>query len=68
MREYTVYYCCDRCGGENISFDAYATWNVKLQRFDYDISDRVWCSDCEDDADFHSERRFNPNANLIKTL
>lgn len=51
MRLEKTYITCRRCGNSNLSFDASADWNVRLQKFEYSVTGTVWCNDCEDDCD-----------------
>lgn len=46
---------CDRCGGEELSFEATAFWSTLYQRFDMGEVFYSYCSDCEDEVPTRDE-------------
>ena len=40
-------YHCETCGSSHVSFDAFAYWDYRRQKFVYDIFDN-YCHDCGD--------------------
>ena len=68
MRKEIITRSCSRCGSESLSYDAYANWNKTLGKFDFYLSDYVYCGECGEENTETETTSINQRLLTVNTI